>query len=89
MNKEEIEKKLYSIFIKFIPEADLKALWVNGKALPLTGAVWNFDAINMTYLFFEIEKIYMIHICPQMLEKYRFNSINGIINAIELSLEDM
>lgn len=30
-----------------------------------------------------------IHICPQMLEKYRFNSINGIINAIDLSLEDM
>lgn len=82
MNEEEIERHLYDIFKKFIPEVDLKALWHKGKAVPLTGALWNFDAINMTYLFFEVENAFSIHIYPTLLEKYQFNSVDSIIITI-------
>lgn len=87
MNEEEIEKNLYDIFKKFIPEVDLKILWHKGKTLPLTGSAWNFDAIKMTYLFLEIEKTFSIHIHLRSLEKYRFNSVNGIIKTIGDALE--
>lgn len=56
MDKQNVEFILYGIVGKFIPEPDLKALWKKSKDLPLTGSLWNFDEINMTYLFFEIEK---------------------------------
>lgn len=87
MSDEEIEKNLYDIFIKFIPEEDLRILWHKGKTLPLTGTLWNFDAINMTYLFFEVENAFLIHIYPTFLEKYRFNSVDSIIIAIRDLLE--
>ena len=83
MRTEELEERLYPIFMKFIPRTTLRKLWEDGRTLPLTGALWDFDAIDMTYLFFEIERAFSIHIPPKMLEEYRFNSINGIISIIE------
>lgn len=82
MDLQNIELKLYDIFKKFVPETDLMTLWEQNKDVPLTGAVWNFDAINMTYLFFEVEKGFSIHISPELLEKYRFNSIKGIVSIV-------
>ena len=67
----------YEVYTKDNPEK------IVGRTLPLTGALWDFDAIDMTYLFFEIERAFSIHIPPKMLEEYRFNSINGIISIIE------
>lgn len=82
MNAEKIEKELYGIFEKFIPEERLKRLWEQNRDLPLTGVAWNFDSISMTYLFLEVEKAFAVRIPPACLEKYRFNSVNGIIGII-------
>lgn len=87
MIKEQIEKELYKIFRKFISEADLNILWNSaGRDLSLTGSLWNFDSIDMAYLFFEVEKSFHIHIHPALLEKYRFNTANEIIKIIDHSL---
>lgn len=88
MNAREIELQLYGICKKFLPEGDLNVLWENGRALPLTGAMWNFDAINMTYFFFEIEQAFTIYIHPELLENYQFNSVNSIISVVQASLKD-
>ena len=87
MSVEEVEKRVYGIFQKFISEKDLAALWDKSKALPLTGSLWKFDAVEMVYLFFEVEQEFSIRIKPKLLEKYRFNSVNGIVNAIVESLK--
>ena len=88
MSKDEIEEKLYDILKKFPCVSDLETLWDMGRELPFTGRLWNFDAIEMTYLFFEVEKEFAIHIRPHFLEKYRFNSVNGIINTIVGTLDN-
>lgn len=87
MNETEIERKLYSIFEKFVPDVALTMLWARGRDIPLTSTSWNFDAINLAYLFFEVENIFSIQIEPALLENYRFNSIEGIIKIINDSLE--
>ena len=39
MRKEEMEERLYPIFMKFIPRTTLRKLWEDGRTLPLTGAL--------------------------------------------------
>lgn len=87
MNAEKIEKELYGIFEKFIPEDGLKRLWEQNKDLPLTGMEWNFDAINMTYLLLEVEKAFAVRIPTTYLEKYQFNTLNGITGIIRKLLD--
>ena len=50
---------------------------------PLTGKLFNFDGIRMTYLFLEIEKLFSIKIDAAQILHYEFNTINGIIRTIE------
>lgn len=87
MNEDEIERALFGILKKFIPETRLNTIWEKGKAIPITGKLWNFDAIDLTYLFLEIEKTFQIYICSDCLNNYRFNNIYGIISIIKISLE--
>ena len=89
MSVEDIKKRLYGIFLKFIPEKELVLLWDTGRDLPLTGTLWKFDAIKMTYLFLEVKQEFSIQIKPKYLEQYRFNSVNGIINAVVESIKDI
>lgn len=87
MDKQEIENVLYRIMQKFVPEAALPELWRRGRRLPLTGEQWDLDAIQMTYLFFEVERAFSILINPDQLTGYRFNSVEGIIDIVYTCLQ--
>ena len=82
MDKQEIENLLYHIMQKFVPGEVLPELWREGRRLPLTGEQWDFDAVRMTYLFFEVEREFSILINPDHLIDYRFNSVEGILDIV-------
>ncbi|QNK41198.1 hypothetical protein [Caproicibacter fermentans] len=50
---------------------------------PLTGNVFHFSGVDLTYLFFEVEKVYHIHINSSDLEDYAFSSINKISEIVQ------
>lgn len=78
----EIDKKLFEIMQKFIDSGRLMALWGEGKELPLTGAEWNMSAIDMVYLFFEVEKNFQVCIDVKNICNYEFNTVAGIKRII-------
>ena len=49
---------------------------------PLTGNVFHFNALNMAYLFFEVEKNLGLKIDAEKILDYEFNTINGIAEVI-------
>lgn len=77
MNKSN-ETALYEIFLKFVDGKKLEALWKEGADLPLTGEAWDLDAVDMTYLFLEIEKTFDISINEGQIRDYAFNTVTGI-----------
>jgi acyl carrier protein len=50
---------------------------------PLTGAFYGLNGIDLTYLFLEIEKHYLIKVDEEFLRSYGFSSINKIIKVIK------
>ncbi len=80
------DKKLYEIMQKFIDMDRLQQLWESGKELPLTGREWQMDAIDLVYLFLEVEKTFHISIDTSKIGNYEFNTVTGIgrfINGID------
>lgn len=55
---------------------------------PLTGELFKFSFIDLTYLFFELEKRFDIRIPHSELEQYQFITINGILGILKKILLD-
>ena len=51
---------------------------------PLTGDPFYLSAIEMTYLFFEVEKIFNVRISSEHLTNYGFNSVNAIAEIVRV-----
>lgn len=85
ISEKPISEALLRILSKklFVPEALLTLEYWDE---PLTGPVFKLSSIEMTYLFFEIEKTLEIVINPQKLKNYRFNTINKIMDAIQSAI---
>jgi len=49
---------------------------------PLAGSTYDFSAVALAYLFFEIEKKYTIRIDRKNLQSYKFCTINQIVEAV-------
>ena len=50
---------------------------------PLTGSTIGLSSVELTYLFFEIEKAFNIRIGEEHLNDYGFRSINTIATIVE------
>lgn len=53
---------------------------------PLTGQYFGLSAVDMVYLFFEIESEFNIQIQPESLRDYQFGSINSICEIVQKNL---
>ena len=83
MKREEIDDLMFSIVRKIIFDASLtKQDYEKGIDSPLTGTYWNLDAVQLAYLFCEVEKIFHVQFAPKNLVHYRFITINKVINQI-------
>lgn len=83
MELDKIYNILHMIVQKFFPNTLISEEdWMKFKSLPLTGNYWDFDANDMVYLFFEVEKAFDIHILPKDIVKYKFVSIDQIATII-------
>ena len=83
MNKDEISNLLFEILQKILYYVPITREDFNiGIDIPLTGDAWDLDAIQMVYLFCEVEKKFKIRIQPRQLINYRFNTIRQITNLI-------
>lgn len=49
---------------------------------PLTGNAFSLNRLDMTYLFFEVEKDFDIRIDTTKILNYEFNTINGIADLV-------
>lgn len=81
-NNEAIQQKIIEIMDKKLhfPREDLvRGNWDE----PLTGKIFRFSAVELTYLFLEIEKAFSIRIPESCLHSYGFSTINKIIETIE------
>lgn len=77
------DKRLFQIMQKFIDTDRLLLLWESGKELFLTGEKWNMNAIDLVYLFLEVEKIFHVSIDINEMENYEFNTVTGIERLID------
>ena len=83
MKKDEIRDLLFTIVQKILFDTLLtKKYYESGMDYDLTGKYWNFDSVQLTYLFCEIEKVFHIQFASQNLIHYRFITINKIVNQI-------
>lgn len=70
---KEIISQLFQVTLKCEEETN---------SLPLTGKIIGLSAIDLTYLFFEIEKEFNIKIDTDNVLNYEFNTINGIADIV-------
>ncbi len=56
---------------------------------PLTGSRYQFSATDLTYLFFELEKVFGIRIPHRYLRSYGFCTINKIAKILEQCWEEL
>ncbi len=55
--------------------------------IPLTGGRFRLTPRELVYLFFEVEKRFGVRIAPEWLLGGRFNSISGVVRAVEQSMQ--
>lgn len=83
MRKDEVSNLLFEIMRKILYYVPLtEETFQKGIDAPLTGDYWDFNAVQMVYLFCEVEKAFQIRIQPQKLNNYGFNTIRKINNLI-------
>lgn len=83
MKKEEASEVLFEIMRKLRSGVTLiETDFEKGIDVPLTGDYWKFDAVQMVYLFCEVEKAFHIRIQPKHLVNYQFNTLRQIINLV-------
>ena len=85
LTKENIVIRVNEILSKVF-HISTKYLCDNNFDQPLTGSGFNLSAASMVYLFFEIEKIFKIHIPAYMLDDYAFSSICSISEIVRMCL---
>lgn len=54
---------------------------------PLTGCAFGLFAVDLVYIFFELEKEFNIQFPSSSLEKYGLSSIGGMCSAVQDILE--
>ena len=83
MSRDEIDNLLFEIMQKNLYNLSLtRKTFEKGIDAPLTGNYWNLDAVQLLYLFCEIEKVFHIQIPVKNLMSYRFITIRKIGNHI-------
>lgn len=83
MKKEEASEVLFEIMRRLRSGVTLTEMdFEKGIDVPLTGDYWNFDAVQMVYLFCEVEKAFHIRIQPKHLVNYQFGTPQQIINLV-------
>lgn len=85
MSHEAIRQKIADVLAgKFgISEEQLAAdCW----DAPLTGSVFRFSAVDLTYLFLELEKAFSVRIGSQDLDGYKFSTLNKIVTILRKKL---
>lgn len=83
MEKEKVRETLFDILQKLRVDVALTEEDYQKRVdYPLTGDYWNFDAVQMVYLFCEVEKAFHIRIQPKHLVNYQFNTPRQIINLV-------
>lgn len=83
MENVQFEKEIREAIFQINPKIDIEALenedW-------LTGDKHRFSAIDLTYLFFTLEKQYGISFDAQDLKDYGFVTVQGIAQAVRNAL---
>ena len=82
--KENRIQKILSIMENKL-KVNPNLLTVENYDKPLTGKVFGFRGVDLTYLFFEVEKNFGIKIDTMKILNYEFNTINGIANLLNES----
>ena len=83
MSKDKISNSLFEILQKVVYYTPLtKEAFEKGTNAPLTGNYWDLDAVQMVYLFCEVEKMFHIRVQPKQLTNYRLNTIQQILNLL-------
>lgn len=82
MGRNEIMSSIDTLLMnKF--QVPSEVIMNNNKSQPLIGRTFNIDTITLTYLFFEIQKIFGIKIYFQDLLDYKFITCEGIAEVVE------
>jgi len=81
MKRDEcLESLLFILENKLKVRSDL--LVRENFSAALTGHIFQFSAIELLYLFLEIEREMNISINVELMDQYQFNSINGIMELM-------
>ena len=81
MNTAFIHDRVVAILRDKLHVAD-KLLTENSWNKPLTGDEFRLSSVDLTYLLFEVEKVFHIRIDEQLLKNYGFSTINSIVGII-------
>lgn len=83
MCRDRINNLLFEIMRRILYYRPLtKETFERGIDVPLTGNYWNLDAVQLVYLFCEVEKNCHIQITVKNLMSYRFITIRRISDQI-------
>lgn len=83
MQKDEVYTLMFEIMQKILYDVPLaRDAFDRGLDCPLTGNYWNLGAIQLVYLFCEVEKEFNVRFEPERLVNYRFNTIQQIVNHV-------
>lgn len=83
MQKDEVYTLMFEIMQKILYDVPLaRDAFDRGLGWPLTGNYWNLGAIQLVYLFCEVEKEFNVRFEPERLVNYRFNTIQQIVNHV-------
>lgn len=81
ISKYEVIDKVVNVMVASL-KVDLKCITEENYNNSLTGSTFCLNAIDMTYLLLELEKIYKIKIMPQDILNENFNTVNRIAEVI-------
>ena len=76
-----IEKQVVSVLRERLPVPDSK-LGPEHWDEPLTGSFFGFSGVDLTYLFFELERTFNARFGERDLAGYGFSTINKIATAV-------
>lgn len=86
--REDIDQKLKEILEGYVGKQNVEAFWKTGQNAFFTGEPWNMTAIEMTYFFLDVEKVFQIRIDASMIRKYEFASVKGVRKCIKKYMID-
>lgn len=85
MRNEDIKDRIYTVVSKLKGNMT-PAMWEDGKQEALTGSYWGLSAIDMTYLFLELEKEFEVTFRADKLVNYEFGTLTGIEKILRKEL---